>query len=697
MLPAKNSNILLFIIGIFSLFIISCSKSTDERFYFDNYLQWCIGEDDGKVPEEIITGYGLKKLAINQEKNLEDVFEDKKGYIWLRADFYVPERLKNQDLGLYIGNIKMAGQVFLNGKTIGTAGSFPPQEFGAGTAVNSYRIPYGFVNQEEKNTLLIKIWTNGRGSISAQPYISTVNDVLLSAAWENFFLSKLNLTFSGIMILIAVFYALMFITRKQAKEHLMFCLLNFFSAFYLLPFYVSEVIWINGDVFSFLWFSKLFSGIIAHITVWFATSFMRVFLHEKDSKLVTILRLIVLIIPCIMILLIKDYSNFNNILMYSFIFVAIQIGFGVYSILKHFLKRDRDVFVLLLGFSPVLVMIVLDFVVHIILKNSTKPFFTIMGWQGSIITFLLILSVRYNRVYKEFEYLNGKLEAEVEQRTLDLMVTNKVLQKEQDMARLDMEMAVHIQKCFYPNATQQFSGWEFAVYFVPQSGVSGDLYDLYENGDLLDGISVFDVSGHGISAGLVTMLSKNIIRREYKKGIAQGKSLSRIMENINDSIIVGKGSIENYLTGVVVKLGESFQTNICHCELVNAGHPHPVMYSAAKHEVMELKPNDRQSVGMIGVSGIEVDFPSLKFDMEESDVLVLFSDGLTEYKNAAGEDFDKKKLMTSLQNCGYKSARRILESIITDLKAFVKDVPQQDDITILVLKRKKEADYIPEL
>ena len=71
MLPAKNSNILLFIIGIFSLFIISCSKSTDERFYFDNYLQWCIGEDDGKVPEEIITGYGLKKLAINQEKNLE--------------------------------------------------------------------------------------------------------------------------------------------------------------------------------------------------------------------------------------------------------------------------------------------------------------------------------------------------------------------------------------------------------------------------------------------------------------------------------------------------------------------------------------------------------------------------------------------------------------------------------------------------
>ena len=687
---------LFLLISAFFLFL-SCSQNNEPRFYLDNYWQWGVGADDGSVPESIITGEGLTKLAINQEKDLASVFDDKSGYVWLRADFNIPEKLRNQDLGIYVGCIKVAGQVFINGKTVGTSGFFPPEEFSNGTEINGFTIPYGLINQDGTNSIIIKIWTNSVGSISSRVYLTTAKEVFLSTELENFFVSKINLCFAGIMILIAVFYFLIYLTRKEAKEHLMFSLLNFFSAFFLLPLYNAEIPWLNSSVISYLWFEKLFTGVIAHITVFFAASFMRSFLHQKTSRKVLAIRLIVLIIPCILILLAPSYSDFAKIFPFSFAFVAIQMGFGIFPMLKGFINKDRDVFILLLGFSPVCCLIILDFIVHIILKNTTQQYFTIMGWQGSIIVFLLILSIRFNIFHKKFVELNGRLEAEVEQRTLDLMIANKILKKEQDITQRDMSMAVDIQKSFYMPINQQFFGWDIAGYFNPQSGVSGDLYDYYENGDYLDGVSIFDVSGHGISAGLVTMLAKNIIRREFQRGVNQNINLSTTLENINKAIINAKGSIENYLTGLVVKFGESYQNEICRCQIVNAGHPHPLLYSAVKNDVEEVYSVEKKSVGMIGIEGIEVQFPSYNFSMGNHDVLVLFSDGVIEYKNKNDEEYGKERLSKILKAEGFTSAKKILNAILKDIGEFVENLPQQDDITILVLKRDKDADYIPEL
>ena len=104
------------LISLFLLcFFTGCKEEVNSAFYLDNYWQWDVGADDGTMPDSIITGQGLKKLAIHQEKNLENAFEDKKGYVWLRADFILPEELKNQDLGIYVGCIRIAGQVIVNG------------------------------------------------------------------------------------------------------------------------------------------------------------------------------------------------------------------------------------------------------------------------------------------------------------------------------------------------------------------------------------------------------------------------------------------------------------------------------------------------------------------------------------------------------------------------------------------------------
>ena len=83
-----------------------------------------------------------------------------------------------------------------------------------------------------------------------------------------------------------------------------------------------------------------------------------------------------------------------------------------------------------------------------------------------------------------------------------------------------------------------FRGWELAVNYKPlDNEVSGDLYDYYYTEQTLDGLSIFDVSGHGIPAGLMTILVKGIISQHFLNGISQEQSMSDVLKEINLSYI----------------------------------------------------------------------------------------------------------------------------------------------------------------
>ena len=90
------------------------------------------------------------------------------------------------------------------------------------------------------------------------------------------------------------------------------------------------------------------------------------------------------------------------------------------------------------------------------------------------------------------------------------------------------------------------------IAFKPMSGVSGDLYITFISENKLEGIGIFDISGHGIASGLVTMLVKNIIENEFQKGI--NLPLNEVMDTINERIIIEKGNIDEVI--MMVSRGE---------------------------------------------------------------------------------------------------------------------------------------------
>lgn len=252
------------------------------------------------------------------------------------------------------------------------------------------------------------------------------------------------------------------------------------------------------------------------------------------------------------------------------------------------------------------------------------------------------------------------------------------LKNHSDSLENEIKMAAVIQQNFFRQEIDNIKKYEVAYFSRPMVGVSGDLYDFYKSGEKLDGLGVFDVSGHGISSGLVTMLVKNIIHQEFYNQTES--ELWEIVNKINDRVIEEKGEIHNYLTGVLVRLYEN------KFELVDAGHPAPILYKKKSGECDYVKLGER-AVGAIGIAGFPVYYESLFYDFEDGDELILFSDGVIDIKNDQEEYFGKERLLEAVKlNIGKPAAEQV-SFIANSIYSFCGSREQNDDLTIIVLKK----------
>ena len=616
--------------------------------------------------------------------NLESYLPGNKGFITLHTEFELPWKLASGDVGLALGKILIASKIYLNGTEIGGTGSFPPKVYSAGQAYTNIKLNPQFLKLDGKNTIEIVMWVEGKGGISDKPFISTYTDTSRFTSTMTFFYSKLNLIFAWSMVLAAGIYLMFFAQQRKEKHYRDYALMNLWTAVYLVPMWASEIPNVLMRI-PYIWWNTIFNGAVAIISNYYAVSFVRSFLGVETGKKTRICRRILAIIGIIFMVMIPNQVFFYK---YQFVmlgFILIQQVYSVSAVFSEFKKRNKQLINLVIGFSPVILTLFVDIVLKFVFRLSMVPYMTIFGWQMTSITFICIVTIQYSRIRKSFEYLNENLEKEVKERTLELTKANKELEKRQAEADRDMQLAVHVQQSFYAKKPE-FPGWDIAVSFNPLSGVSGDMYDFFRVEGKLRGFGLFDVSGHGISSGLVTMLAKNSITNAFKETLSL--KLDKAMEVVNQQVISIKGDIENYLTGILFRIDKEKPGKL---EFVNAGGPHPIFKSKGKKEKVKLLlPNDKKlHYGMIGVKDLEVKFQVIKTKMKPGDVLVLYTDGISETENKNGEPFGKERIMDVL-NRKEGSAQEIVDAIMNDLRDFAGFEKLDDDITVLVLKKTEE-------
>ena len=269
---------------------------------------------------------------------------------------------------------------------------------------------------------------------------------------------------------------------------------------------------------------------------------------------------------------------------------------------------------------------------------------------------------------------------EVEASNEALVKTNSELEEAKRVMDFDMSMAVNIQRTFLIGAPPRVSGWDIAFTYNAMAGVSGDFYDFFQEDGVLKGASLFDVSGHGIGSGLLTLMAKALIFRNFRQHA--DRDLNEIMNAINAELIQEIGSIDNYLTGIILRMNGN------DVEYVNAAHP-PLMVKTAADSSVQIHDFDDSEFngGYLGIKELQSNYDMKKLRVDAGDVLFLYSDCLTESFSEDRESYSAERLVHALRSTPAGcTAAEIISLILEDFFGFA-GRKLQDDLTIIVLRK----------
>ena len=194
---------------------------------------------------------------------------------------------------------------------------------------------------------------------------------------------------------------------------------------------------------------------MAILTTNYAVSFIRDFLKKTETKKITIFRKFIVFFAIFLVLLGDDLNQFYSILNLCYVLMGIHILYAVYLIIKSIREKNNQVVLLLSGFSPVLISLVIG-VFLVIFQKSNVILTIVVGWQLTILSFLTILIYNFSKTQKDYENLNKNLEKLISERTLELTQSNRKLGEintklkyENERTEKEITLATNVQKNFF--------------------------------------------------------------------------------------------------------------------------------------------------------------------------------------------------------------------------------------------------------
>lgn len=239
----------------------------------------------------------------------------------------------------------------------------------------------------------------------------------------------------------------------------------------------------------------------------------------------------------------------------------------------------------------------------------------------------------------------------------------------------ELELARRIQKSAVPFIFPPFPKRDDFDIFASMNTakeVGGDFYDFYFTDDVHFAFLIADVSGKGIPAAMFMMAAKTLI-----KGLAErGKTVDEVFTEANASLCEGNDA-DMFLTawiGVV-----NLETG--HMAYTNAGHNPPLL--CRKGETFEYV-KDKPNFILAGMNGVK--YKKHELNLDPGDTIYLYTDGVTEAENEEHKLYGEERLKTILLDAREKSPKEICTIVGEDVKEFVGEAPQSDDITMVAFK-----------
>ena len=241
----------------------------------------------------------------------------------------------------------------------------------------------------------------------------------------------------------------------------------------------------------------------------------------------------------------------------------------------------------------------------------------------------------------------------------------------------DLEIARDIQRILLPSEAPAINGFQISGINVPARQVSGDYFDYIHVDQERLGVAIADVSGKGVPASLIMAICRSVLRAEAARNPSPADVLRKVNRQLYPDI-----KEDMFISMAYLVLDHQHDG----VTLARAGHDAPLWYQRQSQTVTPVK-----SPGMVvGIDSGSV-FDRLTVDfavpLERNDCLVLYTDGVTETLNSEEDEYGVDRMMQSVRASANDGAQAIVKRIIEDVREFTGSVPQNDDITVIAIRK----------
>ncbi len=295
-----------------------------------------------------------------------------------------------------------------------------------------------------------------------------------------------------------------------------------------------------------------------------------------------------------------------------------------------------------------------------------------------------IVTVKNTALYRYVLSFNTDLQHEELAPTLNIisiavssMLKNRSIEKQSAQLKKDLDKAREIQRSILPAHELQFHNYEMFGISLADRIVGGDFFD-YIISDEKDrvGIVIGDAASKGISAAVQALYVSGALRM----GASYQTQINKLISNIN-TLVHHAFSDDRFLTLFFAEL-----INDKHglCVYVNAGHSSPIVYRAKTNSIELL----HATGNIIGPFPNQI-YRSEGIMLEKDDIVLMYTDGVSEAMDANGNQYTEQRLVTTLKELKKEKAQNIARLIVEDVQKFSAKGKYTDDKTIVVVKRIK--------
>lgn len=289
------------------------------------------------------------------------------------------------------------------------------------------------------------------------------------------------------------------------------------------------------------------------------------------------------------------------------------------------------------------------------------------------------VGLAFNRMAEDIDNHTTNLEGLVTERNNEILKLNDRLRSENNRLSAEIDVARQVQMMVLPGSAEAATvpGWDIACHMAPADEVGGDYYDiLAEPGRLKVGIG--DVTGHGLHSGVVMLMVQSLVRGLFESGERDPATFLSVLNRA--------------LTKNIQRSGSDKHMTIAFLDITDDG----VVLSGQHEEIIILRAdgsNERIDTIDLGFPlGLEMEIgafiASQDLSVASGDVILLFTDGITEAVDPGGAFYGIDRMICAARSADKNSAAAVRDAVLEHLDRFIDGGKVHDDITLVVLRKE---------